>query len=52
MQMMALQIQLTLLEELETMSDDEKLETLFQVLDKDQSGSLSAVELADGLCKI
>jgi Ca2+-binding EF-hand superfamily protein len=52
MQMMALGMQLALLEELETMSDEEKLRSLFDLLDKDRSGSLSAVELADGLRKI
>jgi Ca2+-binding EF-hand superfamily protein len=52
LQMMALAMQLELLEELETMSDEEKLQSLFDLLDKDRSGNLSAVELADGLRKI
>lgn len=52
MQMKALESQLRVLEELETMSDEEKLEVLFFILDKDRSGSLSAVELADGLRRV
>mmetsp|Transcript_11100 Transcript_11100/g.17818 ORF Transcript_11100/g.17818 Transcript_11100/m.17818 type:complete len:307 (-) Transcript_11100:92-1012(-) len=52
LQMIALQAQLTLLEELEQMSDEEKMETLFSIMDKDRDGSLTVVELADGLRKI
>jgi Ca2+-binding EF-hand superfamily protein len=52
MQILRLSMQLELLEELETMNDDEKLVALFELLDKDGDGSLSAVELADGLRKV
>jgi Ca2+-binding EF-hand superfamily protein len=52
MQILSLSMQLALLEDLETMNDDEKLAALFDILDKDGDGSLSAVELADGLRKI
>ncbi|KAG7345870.1 EF hand domain containing protein [Nitzschia inconspicua] len=52
MQMLLLSMQLELLEDLEPMNDEEKLQALFDVLDKDGDGSLSAVELADGLRKI
>ncbi|KAG7362322.1 EF hand domain containing protein [Nitzschia inconspicua] len=52
MQILLLSMQLELLEDLEPMNDEEKLQALFDVLDKDGDGSLSAVELADGLRKI
>lgn len=52
LQMMVLELRLKLLEELETMSDEEKLQSLFELLDKDRSGSISATELADGLRKV
>jgi Ca2+-binding EF-hand superfamily protein len=40
------------LEELVTLTDQQKLETLFALMDKDRDGSVSAGELADGLRKI
>lgn len=52
MEMIALSARLVLLEELATMTDDEKMDCLFQILDKDRDGSLSVVELADGMRKI
>jgi Ca2+-binding EF-hand superfamily protein len=52
MQILSLSMQLALLEELETMNDDEKLVALFELLDKDADGYLSAVELADGLRRV
>uniref|UniRef100_A0A7S2MT52 EF-hand domain-containing protein n=1 Tax=Helicotheca tamesis TaxID=374047 RepID=A0A7S2MT52_9STRA len=51
-QLLALQAQLKLLDELAEMSDEEKLKTIFELLDKDNDGKISAVELADGLRKI
>ena len=41
-----------MLDELSEMPDDEKLETLFELLDKDGDGLVDATELADGLRKI
>lgn len=52
LQMNALQAQLNLLEELESMTDDEKMEIIFRVLDKNNDGGVSAVELADGLRRV
>jgi Ca2+-binding EF-hand superfamily protein len=52
LQIVNLQLQLAVLEELEQLGDDEKLQQLFLILDKDHDGSVSAVELADGLRKI
>ena len=52
MQMKALEAQLQILEDIGMMSDEEKLEILFDILDKDRSGALSATELADGLRRI
>eukprot|EP00536_Pseudo-nitzschia_multiseries_P005851 jgi/Psemu1/286061/fgenesh1_pg.118_\ len=52
MEVMALMARLSLLEDLATMNDSEKMECLFSVLDADQDGTLSIVELANGLRKI
>jgi len=52
LEMMALAARLMLLKELSTMTDEEKMACLFQVLDKNRDGSLSTGELADGLRKI
>lgn len=52
MQILSLSMQLALLEELEPMNDEEKLQALFELLDKDGDGCLSAVELAEGLRKV
>ena len=52
MQMIGLASKLVLLEELATMTDEEKMDCLFRVLDKNRDGSLSVVELADGMRKI
>jgi Ca2+-binding EF-hand superfamily protein len=52
MEILGLSMQLALLEDLETMDDDEKLLALFELLDKDGDGNLSGVELADGLRKV
>mmetsp|Transcript_16377 Transcript_16377/g.35580 ORF Transcript_16377/g.35580 Transcript_16377/m.35580 type:complete len:450 (+) Transcript_16377:31-1380(+) len=49
MQMLELQSQLDLLDELSKMSDDEKLETLFSLIDRDGDGKIDARELAQGL---
>eukprot|EP00527_Entomoneis_sp_CCMP2396_P002883 CAMPEP_0198150216 /NCGR_PEP_ID=MMETSP1443-20131203/49969_1 /TAXON_ID=186043 /ORGANISM="Entomoneis sp., Strain CCMP2396" /LENGTH=443 /DNA_ID=CAMNT_0043815469 /DNA_START=61 /DNA_END=1392 /DNA_ORIENTATION=- len=51
-EILTLQAKKQLLEDLSLMSDDEKKETLFLLLDKDMDGSLDAVELADGLRKV
>jgi Ca2+-binding EF-hand superfamily protein len=50
--MMCLQAEMKLLEELAKMSDDEKLDTLFFLLDKDRDGAVNTAELADGLRKV
>jgi len=52
LEMMALKARLIVLDQLVEMSDDEKMECLFQALDKNRDGSLSVVEIADGLRKI
>jgi hypothetical protein len=51
-QIMTLQSELKLLEELSNVSDDAKLVMLFDLMDRNHDGYLSAVELADGLVKI
>ena len=52
LEMVALSARLVLLEELSTMTDEEKMDCLFRILDKNRDGSLSVIELADGLRKI
>lgn len=52
LEMMALQAQLVVLDDLVGMTDDEKMECLFQVLDKNRDGGISVTELADGLRRI
>jgi Ca2+-binding EF-hand superfamily protein len=52
LEMVALSARLVLLEELSTMTDEEKMDCLFKILDKNRDGSLSVVELADGMRKI
>jgi len=52
LEIFALNARLMLLEELATMTDEEKMDCLFKVLDKNRDGSLSVIELADGLRKI
>jgi len=52
LEMMTLQARLLVLEGLEVLNDEEKMELLFHILDKNRDGSLSVVELADGLRKI
>jgi Ca2+-binding EF-hand superfamily protein/Arc/MetJ-type ribon-helix-helix transcriptional regulator len=47
----AMQAQLMLLNSLAEKSDDEKLQMLFSILDKDGDGFISATELADGVRK-
>jgi len=49
---LTLMAQKQLIEDLSNMSDDEKMETLFYLLDKDSDGAVDAVELADGLRKV
>lgn len=51
-QMLALQAQLDMLNALAKMSDEDKLTTLFDLLDTDESGQIDARELADGLRRI
>lgn len=51
LQMATIRSQLDLLKELETMSQDEKLDLLFSSLDKDGNGYLDPKELARGLRK-
>ncbi|CAB9512864.1 Stress-induced-phosphoprotein 1 [Seminavis robusta] len=51
LQILALKAQLELLNGLAEMSDDEKLDMLFDLLDKDRSGTINARELADGIRK-
>jgi Ca2+-binding EF-hand superfamily protein len=51
-QIMTLQSEIKLLEELSNMSDDAKLIMLFDLMDRNNDGYLSALELADGLMKI
>lgn len=48
-QMLALQAQLDFLNALAKMSDEEKLSTLFELLDSDANGKVDARELAEGL---
>lgn len=52
LEMMALKARLIVLDELAEMNDEEKMECLFQTLDKNRDGSLSVVEIADGLRRI
>jgi len=52
LEIMTLQARLLVLEGLEVLNDEEKMELLFHILDKNRDGSLSVVELADGLRKI
>ena len=52
LEMVALSARLFLLEQLSTMTDEEKMNYLFRLLNKNHDGSLSVVELADGLRKI
>jgi len=52
LEIMALQARLVVLDELSQMSDEEKMDCLFTVLDKNRDGSLSVTELADGLRKV
>lgn len=52
LEIMALRARLVVLDELAEMSDEEKMECLFQALDKNRDGSISVVELASGLRKI
>lgn len=52
LEMAALTARLALLEDLATMTDEQKMESLFAVLDKNRDGALSVVELADGMRKI
>lgn len=51
-QILCLQSELELLNELSAMSDNDKMEALFDMLDQDDDGKLSAVEIAEGLRKI
>jgi len=51
-QILTLQSELKVLDELMEMSDDEKMTTLFELLDKDGDRKIDAVELADGLRKV
>lgn len=52
LEMLALQAQLALLKDLESMSDDEKRAALFTVLDVNRDGKLSTVELAAGIRRV
>jgi len=51
-EIMALNARLAVLDDLADMSDDEKMDVLFDVMDKNRDGSLSATEIADGLRRI
>jgi Ca2+-binding EF-hand superfamily protein len=51
LQLFSLQARYELLQSLAEMSDDEKLELLFSLLDKDQDGHIDARELSDGIRK-
>lgn len=52
MQMLEIQSQLDLIDELSKMSDEDKLETLFSLIDRDGDGKIDARELAEGLRSI
>jgi len=52
MEVMAIVARLSLLEDLATMNDTEKMECLFSLLDTNHDGHLSIIELANGLRKI
>eukprot|EP00978_Attheya_sp_CCMP212_P034589 scaffold145576_cov40-Attheya_sp.AAC.1 len=49
LQLYALQAQLKILNGLSEMTDEEKLDLIFSLLDKDKNGSIDARELADGI---
>lgn len=51
LQMAALEAQLDMVDELEKMKLEEKLDLLYSLLDKDKDGSIDAKELAEGLRK-
>ena len=51
LQLAAIQAQLKMVSELATMGVEEKMDLLYNLLDKDQSGTIDAKELADGLRK-
>lgn len=51
-QILQLQATKNLLEELSAADDNEKMEALFLLLDRDMDGAIDAVELADGLRKV
>jgi Ca2+-binding EF-hand superfamily protein len=51
LQMASLEAQLDMINELEKMKQEEKLDLLYTLLDKDKDGSIDAKELADGLQK-
>mmetsp|Transcript_3479 Transcript_3479/g.5334 ORF Transcript_3479/g.5334 Transcript_3479/m.5334 type:complete len:445 (-) Transcript_3479:133-1467(-) len=51
-EMRTLQAELNLLDELSTMTDDEKLHTLFALLDKNGDQYIDANEFADGIRKV
>lgn len=51
-ELLAVSARLRILEELAPLNEEEKMQVLFQILDKNRDGSLSVVELADGLRKI
>lgn len=51
LQLFSLQAQYKLLQSLAEMSDEEKLELLFSLLDKDQDGHIDPRELSDGIRK-
>lgn len=52
MSMMMLQTQMNVLETLESQTDEEKLDMLFLLLDRDESGSIDAVELTNFIRKM
>lgn len=51
LQLAAIQAQLKMVSEFATMGVEEKMDLLYNLLDKDQSGTIDAKELADGLRK-
>eukprot|EP00978_Attheya_sp_CCMP212_P027044 scaffold90116_cov52-Attheya_sp.AAC.2 len=51
LQLYALQAQLKILNDLSEMTDEEKLDLIFSLLDKDKDGSIDARELANGIRK-
>lgn len=51
LQMAAIQAQLDMVNELTKMNEEEKLDLLFTLMDKDGGGTIDAKELADGLRK-